>query len=136
MKALGECIYKVPVKVEDHPDYNIPAAIQFLTLSRVNFPGSRTIETSGVDVHKLGQDTQQGQQSGILATGNLSSPLLQDILAHGVVILQFIAKVFNLVNLWEWVSIQLNWEQIMPNSGGVPQVPQTFLISAREAVFL
>ena len=120
MKALGEWFYEVPVgtpvKVEDHPDCNIPAAIQFLTLSRVDIPGSRTIETSGVDVHKLGQDNRVSKveflQQGIYLSNELA-PLLQDILAHGVVILQCIAKVFDLVNPRQWVSIQLDWEQIL-----------------------
>ena len=67
MKALGEWFYKVPVgtpvKVEDHPDCNIPAAIKFLTLRRVDIPGTRTIATSGVDVHKLGQDNRVSKVS-------------------------------------------------------------------------
>ena len=104
---------------EDHPDCNIPAAIKFLTLRRVDIPGTRTIATSGVDVHKLGQDNRVSKveflQQGIYLSNELA-PLLQDILAHGVVILQCIAKVLELVNPRQWVFIQLDWEQILPIS--------------------
>ena len=108
-----------PIKVEDHPDCHIPAAVQFLTLSRVDIPGSRTIETSGIYVHKLGQDSWVSKVEFLhqrIYLPNKLAPLLQDILAHGVVILECISKMFDLVDPGQRVTIQLDWEQILPIS--------------------
>ena len=45
-----------PVKVEYHPDGDIPASIQLLALGRAKVPKTRPIEAGSIAINQLGEN--------------------------------------------------------------------------------